>query len=266
MKLLLEPYELVTAEANIHRIPIDCRSPAEFSKGHIPGAVNYPASDWIDRESPRGQLLPWEQLADALGSRGIGPDSEVVMYDNSGLVPSARLLWILDVLGISGARVLDGGFAAYVSAGLPVEREIIPRQEQEFPVNLQHSLIADADEILGIIQNGNGTIIDTRSAGEYSGEIPGALHNGHIPGAIHLDWQENISDLLYPRFKPVEELSARYENAASDKNSRIICYCRSGNRSAHTYLSLKHLGYTNVANYPGSWLEWGNNPELPFET
>jgi thiosulfate/3-mercaptopyruvate sulfurtransferase len=39
----------------------------------------------------------------------------------------------------------------------------------------------------------------------------------------------------------------------------VITYCRIGERSSHTWFVLKYLvGVANVANYDGSWTEWGN--------
>ncbi|MGA7008144.1 MAG: rhodanese-like domain-containing protein [Nitrososphaeraceae archaeon] len=50
----------------------------------------------------------------------------------------------------------------------------------------------------------------------------------------------------------------------SDKN--VICYCRIGERSSHTWFVLKYLlGYPSVRNYDGSWTEWGNMIGNPIE-
>ena len=39
-----------------------------------------------------------------------------------------------------------------------------------------------------------------------------------------------------------------------------------GYRGAHSYLTLRLLGYPRVRNYLGSWKEWGDREELPVET
>lgn len=36
----------------------------------------------------------------------------------------------------------------------------------------------------------------------------------------------------------------------------IILYCRSGRRSLEACKSLEELGYINISNYEGSWLNW----------
>ena len=43
------------------------------------------------------------------------------------------------------------------------------------------------------------------------------------------------------------------------RRSPTIAYCRIGERSSLTWFVLKYLlGFGNVRNYDGSWLEWGN--------
>ena len=44
-----------------------------------------------------------------------------------------------------------------------------------------------------------------------------------------------------------------------------MTYCRVGDRSAHTWFVLKYLlGFENVRNYDGSWVEWGNMIRMPI--
>jgi rhodanese-related sulfurtransferase len=40
------------------------------------------------------------------------------------------------------------------------------------------------------------------------------------------------------------------------KNEEVICYCKSGQRSAMACLILEHLGFTNTANLVGGVTEW----------
>jgi thiosulfate/3-mercaptopyruvate sulfurtransferase len=45
----------------------------------------------------------------------------------------------------------------------------------------------------------------------------------------------------------------------------VIVYCQTHHRSAHTYVMLKSLGFEKVKGYPGSWSDWGNEPNTPIE-
>ncbi|WP_281419681.1 sulfurtransferase, partial [Paractinoplanes toevensis] len=62
-------------------------------------------------------------LAAALSALGVRDGVPVVTYDRNGGMWAARLWWLLDWLGVE-AYVLDGGFAAWQSAGLPVAADL----------------------------------------------------------------------------------------------------------------------------------------------
>jgi len=83
---------------------VDARSPDLFSQGHIPGAKN----------------LPWAEVArnpDAISSlpKGI----EIIVYDDGMEVSAMNLAVFLSSVGHKTTRILDGGWSAWKSAGLP---------------------------------------------------------------------------------------------------------------------------------------------------
>jgi thiosulfate/3-mercaptopyruvate sulfurtransferase len=121
---------------------------------------------------------------------------------------------------------------------------------------------------------GNGPLVDVRSPGEYSGELlhmadypqEGALRGGHIPTAKNVPWRRaaNEDD---GTFLPVEQLKAIYQDEIGlTPQDDVVAYCRIGERSSHTWFVLTHLlGFDNVRNYDGSWVEWGNAVRVPIE-
>lgn len=89
---------------------VDVREPAEYSAGHIEGAINV----------PRGVL---EFKTDSTNLGGIpslyDKSAEIILYCKSG-ARSALAAQSLKVLGFKAVSSMAGGFVAWESAGLPV--------------------------------------------------------------------------------------------------------------------------------------------------
>ena len=63
----------------------------------------------------------------------------------------------------------------------------------------------------------------------------------------------------------VEDNQNKINEMGITSEKEVICYCKSHQRSAFSYLVLRILGYENVKGYPGSWSDWGNHPDMPVE-
>ena len=59
------------------------------------------------------------------------------------------------------------------------------------------------------------------------------------------------------KFLPVGQiLSMQTEEIEDWKDTEVICYCRSGQRSMRAALFMETMGFTNVKNLAGGMLEW----------
>lgn len=110
------------------------------------------------------------------------------------------------------------------------------------------------DELAGRLDDETLTILDVRSALEYSGEAgaPCDPRQGHIPGAHNLDVQELMQ---LARDEVLERLGL-------PEGAEIAAYCHSGSRSALAVEILRSAGY-GARNYAGSWHEWSRDESLP---
>lgn len=247
---------------------VDTRGAPDFEESHIPGAINLPSGALFDPEAAGSQMLATEKLAQRLGAAGIDNERHLILYDASGLVPSAKVFWVLEHLARSRVALLNGGFPGWTAQRLPTTQgpEPVPPTTFHAPASSQAvNNVADASDVLEAFGRDDTLIIDTRTPEEYHGRTGAHERNGHIPGAHNVDWQQHIVDLFDPTFVAKQELAELYERIGATPESEIITYCRTASRSSHTYFVLRSLGFERVRNYAGSWMEWSADPDLPIE-
>jgi thiosulfate/3-mercaptopyruvate sulfurtransferase len=250
----------------------DCRfvtggDPADgrraYLAGHIPGAVYFHLDD--DLAAPQGEHGGRHPLPDPtafaarLGAAGIGPGVKVVAYDDSG-APAARFWWLLRYFGHDEVAVLDGGFKAWVAAGLPVSAEVPPPVEGVvFVPAPRPAMVAAMAEVKG--RPTGVTVIDARSALRYAGQPdPLDAKPGHIPGAINRFWAEGLGP--GGTWRPGEEQAARFAGLAPDQ---VIHSCGSGVTACANLLAMEIAGLSGARLYVGSWSDWCSYPENPIE-
>jgi thiosulfate/3-mercaptopyruvate sulfurtransferase len=154
--------------------------------------------------------------------------------------------------------VLSGGVA-----GWPGELETgaveLEKSKPSFEPHLD--AVPTWEELSDRLEDPQLTILDVRSADEYSGRggYPCDPRQAHIPGARHLEAER----LFAGPGQPHEPWAVR-ELVGLPEGSEIVAYCHSGSRSALAALALRAAGY-DARNYPGSWHEWSRHEDLPAE-
>ncbi len=116
-------------EESPKRVLFDVRTPSEFAKGHIPGAINLPlfsdeeravVGTIYKRQSPRHALLKGLEFAgnkmawyvrEAIAKAG---SNKIVVHCWRGGQRSGSLSWLLEFAGFD-VQVLTGGYKAYRS-------------------------------------------------------------------------------------------------------------------------------------------------------
>ena len=244
---------------------IDARTPEEYARGHIPGAVNLNVSAiGTQNTDPAGvEDFNRRQLA-ALRAAGVNGDSLVVAYDDFSGANAARAVWVLDYYGHDNARLLDGGLQAWRADGGEVTPETPRYPPGDFEAHPRPEALATYRDILERLDDPGAVILDTRRRSEYLGTEVRAARGGTIPGAVHVEWLNHLDE--QGALRAADELRALFARHGITPDKEVIPFCGGGYRSAHAYLVLTMLGYPRVRNYLGSWGEWGNRPELPVET
>jgi thiosulfate/3-mercaptopyruvate sulfurtransferase len=274
---LIEPLALRERLDDPHWATIDCRfdltqpgwGARAFAAGHIPGAL-YADLD-RDLSGPRTALsgrhpLPEPAVLAATLSRfGIDATVQVVAYDQGAGSFAARLWWLLRWLGHREVAVLDGGFAAWERAGLPVSSAIEARAPRQFSARPDASLVAGTAEVAAAVDSGALTrreaiLVDARSADRFAGENesidPVA---GHIPGARNHPFSGNHD--AQGRFLAPAELERAWQDTLRGGAARqLIAMCGSGVTACHNLLALEIAGLSGARLYAGSWSEWIRDP------
>ncbi|HEX9009696.1 MAG TPA: sulfurtransferase [Holophagaceae bacterium] len=247
---------------------LDARQdPADFAAGHLPGALHADLNRHLSTASDpgfdpaRGGRHPLPdpvRFAAQLGAWGIGPDTEVLVYDASGGGnAAARLWWMLRALGHERVFVLDGGLAAALAVGLPLTTGVTaPAPRPPYPAAGWTWPQARIEEVEARRRDPGSKVLDVRAPERYRGESetldPVA---GHIPGALNAYWMDNLGP--DGRFRDREALRRFYLDLLDGTPvDRLTVHCGSGVTACHTLLALEHAGLSGAALYVGSWSEW----------
>ncbi|WP_018296979.1 sulfurtransferase [Corynebacterium lubricantis] len=242
-----------------------------YDIGHIPGAVRI---DWhkdLNNQVTR-DFIDGEAFAELMNSRGISRDDTVVIYGDKSNWWAAYTLWVFELFGHPDVRLLDGGRDAWMGEERDTSFAVPEYPSANYPV------VERDDSQLRIFVDKLQTtredvaLVDVRGAEEYSGttaaeesthpsKAMGVSRAGHIPGALNLPWGDAV--LPNARFKPRADIEAHYTQL--DPKQTTVTYCHIGDRSSHSWFVLKYLlGFSDVVNYDGSWVEWGNMVRMPI--
>ena len=265
--VLVEPGWL---EAHLHDpavrvVEVDV-SRVGYDQWHIDGAVLWDV--YRDLKDGAYRLADTAALERLLARSGIGPDSTVVCY---GYAP-AMGFWLMKLYGHADVRILNCSRDAWRGEGRPWSDSVTEPASVSYVLGEENQqLRADHRAVQNAIGDPDKTIVDVRSAAEYSGERfwpsgglePGG-RPGHVPAAVH----QPIEDLYDERgaFRNAADLRGAFAAINLDGADELISYCTIGGRACTAWFVLTYLlGRDHVRVYDGSWAEWGRMTGTPVE-
>lgn len=102
--------------------------------------------------------------------------------------------------------------------------DVTPRNTESLTAYIEETVVTD-----------QGLLLDVRTPEEYRA--------GHIPHAENIDYRE-IAEAM----------------SGIDRDTPIVVYCRSGNRSSRALSTLQSMGFSNVVNF-GGIIHWDGTVE-----
>ena len=242
---------------------------AEFETEHIIGAQFFDIDNIKNAEDPLPHMVPDADIFEK-AMRDIGVDSgkQIVVYDNSPFLSSARAWWMLRYFGHLAVCVLDGGMAAWKAIGGQTEAGNLKPDPGNFrAAPPQQARLILFDTLHEEVTSGKADqIIDARAADRFKGIAPeprAGLRAGHIPGSLNLPINR-LLDKETGKLKSAKTLQKLFDEAGFDMGKPAVTSCGSGVTAAGLTLALAILGKTDIRLFDGSWSQWGAS-DAPIE-
>nr|WP_316644156.1 sulfurtransferase [uncultured Roseateles sp.] len=238
-----------------------------YAAGHLPGAhyvhLDRDLSGAKTGSNGRHPLPTRESFAATAARLGLRPDTQVVAYDAQGGMYAARLWWMLRWIGHGAVAVLDGGPAAWTSAGGTLSQTLPATLGATAAYPLGDSLAPSLDGDALLARLGQVRLIDARAGERFRGEVePLDKLAGHIPGASNRFFKDNLQ--ADGRFKPAAALREEFAALLGARTpAEVVHQCGSGVTACHNLLAMEFAGLRGSRLYPGSWSEWSSDPTRP---
>ncbi|MGH8113566.1 MAG: sulfurtransferase [Rhodanobacteraceae bacterium] len=272
---------LIDAQA-LARLPpqsvlvVDCRfalsdpgkGNRDFLVAHVPGAVyaslDRDLSDLSKQGLGRHPVPDPDTFAQTLARWGWHPGLRVVAYDDAGgALAAARLWWMLECT-VGSTSVLDGGWQAWRTAGLPVESGPAgSRTATDVTLRFDASKTVDYEELETLRHRAASLILDARGAPRFRGDSePIDRIGGHVPGASNRPFSQNLD--ADGRFKPVATLREEWAGVLGGHAPRdVVHMCGSGVTACHNLLAMEAAGFHGSRLFAPSWSGWVSDVERP---
>lgn len=246
---------------------------AAHSHAHIPNAhfmhMDNDLSGIKTGSNGRHPLPDLTVLTQKLCDLGLNNNSQVVIYDANNGMMAARAWWLLRHLGHGAVAVLDGGLAAWESAGFAVNDNMSSHVSSgSFKRSASLNTTVDADELMNDLAQTTRIfkVIDARAPERFSGQVePIDPVGGHIPHAVNQFFMHNLTNDL--TFKSPEALREIWLNVIGEHPiENTVNQCGSGVTACHNILAQHIAGIYGAALYAGSWSEWCSDAMRPVTT
>ncbi len=256
---LVTPQELA---ARPEALALDIRP--DTSGGVVPGAVSAPYPLWRGPAENPGAHPDPAALTEIMRAAGVRFDRPVAVVhggaDRDGFGAAAWVYWALKSAGHPRLAILNGGHAAWVAAGLPLDAAPAAPARSDATAVWSDVWTASREEVAAAEAGETGAVLlDARPDAFFRGlrRHVAAAEPGTLFGAVNL-----VYDLWFPPdATTVTVTDAALERAralaAEADGAAIVSFCNTGHWSAINWFALSELaGVADVKLYPESVVGW----------
>ena len=234
----------------------------EYKKKHIPNSIFFDINKIADPNNHLPHMIPSKELFSIMMQNlGINNQDEIIIYDNSPLLSSARAWFLFRYFGHENIFILNGGLKNWVKSGGEItnKKTVIPKGDFQSKTE-KKDLVVDLNQMISVSNNNSKLILDARSYKRFTGEAKEPrpeLLSGHIPNSKSLPSSNLVTSDGF--LKSIEELEKIFSSNNINKSEQIIATCGSGVSACVITVALHSLGKKNVPIYDGSWTEWASS-------
>lgn len=274
-RLLAEPsIRVVVADVRWYLDGRDAR--VAYRDGHVPDAVfvdvdtDLSTHDVATTNAPIDGRHPFpspERFAEAMSRLGIGDDTWIVAYDDTGGMTAGRLVVMLRMLG-RRAALLDGGMSAWIEKHGPrLQTGDVSPPRATFTVApwpaKRLATISDLDRFATRSTTDRTVVLDARAEPRFRGDVAAVdPRPGHVPGAYNSPWESLLQD---GHLRAKDDLVAHYRALCVDLADDVIASCGSGVSACLNVLAMEYAGFAPPRLFVASWSGWSSDPDRPAE-
>ncbi|MEM9138486.1 MAG: rhodanese-like domain-containing protein [Pseudomonadota bacterium] len=243
---------------------IDIRAPKDYRAGHVPGALNAPYGQWRGPKENPGRHLSDQALTALLQSLGLQPDDTVVVAhagkNETDFGAAARVYWTLKSAGLTRIAILNGGYGAWVKAGLPVSQDAPAVAASTTSYTLSRDWMIDRNGVEAVLDGSRDAImVDARPAEFWKGEKKhkAAQQAGTLEGALNITHSTWFQGSKTEIVTGPDVLRLAQEAGYKPGQTELVSFCNTGHWAATNWFALSELaGIEGVKLYPESLVGW----------
>ena len=236
----------------------------EYDKKHIPNAIFFDINKIADPNNSLPHMIPSKELfSEQMKDLGLNDRDEIIIYDNSPFLSSARAWFLFRYFGYDNIFILLGGLNNWIKLNGEVTGQSTSISKGNFTAKTERKeLVITLDQMINTSKDGKSIILDARSYKRFSGEAKeprAGLPSGHIPGSKSLPSSDFVNSQGF--LKSLDEINLIFSKEEISVKDNIIATCGSGVSACVISLALFCMGKKDVPIYDGSWTEWATSEQ-----